>query len=46
MIKRIEIHGQRIKLYSVDYGHTLTTSPQAVLVYKSRQQLLRLELQR
>lgn len=45
MIKQIDIHGQRVKLYSLDNGRTWSSSPQAILAYGQRQQVLRGELQ-
>lgn len=46
MIKEIEIHGQRVKLYSTDEGHTWTSSPQAPLPSGPIETMQRLELQK
>jgi hypothetical protein len=45
MIKQIEIHGQRVKLYSADKGHTWSSSSQSVVAYGQRKQMLGSELQ-
>jgi hypothetical protein len=44
MKKRIEIHGQRVELYSSDEGHTWSSSPQLIVAYGQRKEILRLEL--
>ena len=46
MIKQIEIHGQRVKLYSPDKGRTWSSSPQSIIAYGQREKMLRLELQK
>jgi hypothetical protein len=46
MIKEIEIHGQRVKLYSPDDGRTWSSSPQAIVAYGRREKTLSLELQK
>ncbi|HEY2922267.1 MAG TPA: hypothetical protein VGK77_25080 [Candidatus Binatia bacterium] len=46
MTKQIEIHGQRVKLYSPDKGHTWSSSPQSIVAYGQRKTMLRLELQK
>ena len=46
MIKQIEIHGQRVKLYSSDKGRTWSSSPQSIVSYGQRKQLLRYDLQK
>jgi hypothetical protein len=46
MTKQIEIHGQRVQLYSLDEGHTWSSSPQSIVAYGQRQTMLRLELQK
>jgi hypothetical protein len=45
MIKQIEIHGLRVKLYSPD-GRTWSSSPQSIIAYGQREKVLRLELQK
>ncbi|HEX9146777.1 MAG TPA: hypothetical protein VGA09_21095 [Candidatus Binatia bacterium] len=44
MTKQIEIHGQRIQLYSFDEGRTWSSSLQAIVAYGQRQTMLRMEL--
>jgi hypothetical protein len=44
MKKQIEIHGQRVELYSPDKGRTWSSSPQSIVAYGQRQEILRLEL--
>ena len=44
MIKQIEIYGQRVKLYSSDKGRTWSSSPQSIVAYGRRKQMLRLQL--
>lgn len=46
MMKQIEIHGQRVELYSPDQGRTWSSSPQAIVAYGQRKKMLRLELQK
>jgi hypothetical protein len=46
MMKQIEIHGQRIELYSSDKGRTWSSSPQSIVAYSQRKAMLRLELQK
>jgi hypothetical protein len=46
MTKQIEIHGQRVQLYSLDEGRTWSSSPQSSIAYGQRKTTLRLELQK
>jgi hypothetical protein len=46
MMKQIEIHGQRVELYSSDKGRTWSSSPQSIVAYGQRKTMLRLELQK
>jgi len=46
MMKQIEVHGQRVQLYSLDEGRTWSSSPQLIVAYGQRKELLRLELQK
>jgi hypothetical protein len=46
MTKQIEIHGQRIELYSPDKGRTWSSSLQSIVAYSQRKTMLRLELQK
>lgn len=46
MTKKIEIHGQRVQLYSLDEGRTWSSSPQSIIAYGQRKTTLRLELQK
>jgi hypothetical protein len=46
MIKQIEIHGQRVKVYSSDKGRTWSSSPQSIVAYGQRKQMLRRDLQK
>jgi len=46
MTKLIEIHGQPVKLYSSDKGCTWSSSPQSIIAYGQRKQMLRWELQK
>jgi hypothetical protein len=46
MTKRIEIHGQRVELYSLDDGRTWSSSPQSIVAFGQRKTMLRLELQK
>jgi hypothetical protein len=45
MMKQIEIHGRRVKLYSPDGGRNWSSNPQSIVAYGQRKELLRLELQ-
>ncbi len=44
MKKQIEIHGQRVELYSLDEGHTWSSNPQSIVAYGQRKETLRLEI--
>ena len=46
MTKQIEIHGRRVRLYSLDDGRTWSSSPQSIVAYGQRKTMLRLELQK
>ena len=46
MTKQIEIHGQRVRLYSLDEGRTWSSSPQSIVAFGQRKTMLRLELQK
>ena len=46
MTKQIETHGQRVELYSLDEGHTWSSSPQSIVAYGQRKTMLRWELQK
>lgn len=46
MTKQIEIHGQRVQLYSFDDGRTWSSTPQSIVAFGQRKTLLRLELQK
>jgi len=46
MTKQIEIHGQRVKLYSLDKGRTWSSSPQSIVAYGQRKQMLRYDLKK
>lgn len=46
MTKQIEIHGQRVQLYSLDEGRTWSSSPQLIVAFGQRKTILRLELQK
>ena len=46
MTKQIDIHGQRVQLFSLDQGHTWSSSPQSIVAYGQRKTMLRLELQK
>jgi hypothetical protein len=46
MTKQIDIHGQRVQLYSLDEGHSWSSSPQSIVAYGQRKTMLRLELQK
>ena len=45
MMKQIEVHGRRVKLYSPDGGRTWSSNPQSIVAYGRRKKMLRLELQ-
>ena len=45
MKKIIEIHGQRVELYSLDEGRTWSSNPQSIVAYEQRREILRLEIQ-
>lgn len=44
MKKQIDIHGQRVELYSSDEGRTWSSNPQSIVAYGQRKEILRLEL--
>lgn len=46
MTKQIDIHGQRVQLYSPDNGRTWSSSPQSIVAYRQRKTMLRLDLQK
>ena len=46
MIKEIDVHGRRVKLYSSDNGRTWSSSPQSIIAYGQRKQLSRGDLQK
>jgi hypothetical protein len=46
MTKQIDIHGQRVELYSPDKGRTWSSSPRSIVAYGRRKKMLRLELQK
>jgi hypothetical protein len=46
MTKQIEIHGQRVQLYSLDEGRIWSSSPQSIVAFGQRKTMLRLELQK
>jgi hypothetical protein len=46
MMKQIEIHGQWVELYSPDKGRTWSSSPQSIVAYGQRKNMLRLELRK
>ena len=45
MMKQVGVHGQRVKLYSLDEGRTWSSSPQSIVAYGQRKKMLRSELQ-
>jgi len=45
MMKQIEVHGQRVELYSLDEGRSWCNSPQSIVAYGRREKMLRVELQ-
>jgi hypothetical protein len=46
MTKQIDLHGQRVQLYSPDKGRTWSSSPQSIIAYRQRKTMLRLEKQK
>jgi mitochondrial fission protein ELM1 len=46
MRKQVNIHGQRVKLYSLDGGRSWSSSPQSIVACGQRKTMLRLELQK
>lgn len=46
MTKQLEIHGQRLRLFSSDEGRTWSTSPRPSVAYSQRMTMLRKELQK
>lgn len=44
MTKQIDIHGQRVQLYSPDKGRTWSSNPQSIVAFGQRKEILRLEL--
>ncbi|HSK30452.1 MAG TPA: hypothetical protein VLA17_10855 [Candidatus Limnocylindria bacterium] len=44
MTKTVEIHGQRVELYSSDEGRTWSSNPRAIDAYEQREETLRQEL--
>lgn len=46
MTKQIDIHGQQVRLYSLDEGRTWSSSPRSIVAYRHRQTTLRLELRK
>jgi hypothetical protein len=46
MTKQINIHGQRVELYSPDKGRTWSSSPQSIVAYGQRKKMLRCDLQK
>ena len=46
MTKQIEIHGQRVRLYSLDEGRTWSSSPQSIVAFGQRKTMLRLDLKK
>lgn len=46
MTKQIKIHGQRVQLYSLDEGHTWSSSRQSIVAYGQRKRMLRYDLQK
>ena len=46
MMKQIEIHGQRIEVYSPDKGRTWSSNPRSIVAYGQRKKMLRFELQK
>ena len=46
MTKQIKIYGHHFKLYSLDQGHTWSSSPRSIVAYGRRKQMLSLELRK
>ena len=46
MTKQIELHGQRVQLYSLDEGRIWSSSLQSIVAYGQRKQMLRCDLQK
>ena len=46
MTKQIELHGQRVQLYSLDEGRIWSSSLQSIVAYGQRKQMLRCGLQK
>jgi hypothetical protein len=46
MTKQIKIYGHHFKLYSLDKGHTWSSSPRSIVAYGRRKQMLSLELRK
>lgn len=46
MIKQVEVHGHRVKLYGLDGGRTWSSSPQSIVAYRHRKRILRRDLQK
>jgi hypothetical protein len=46
MIKQIEVHGRRVKLYSLDEGRTWSSNPQSIVAYGQRKKTLSLDLRK
>lgn len=44
MIKQIEIHGQRVELYSPDKGRTWSSSARSLVAFGRRKKMLSLEV--
>jgi hypothetical protein len=45
MMKQIEVHGERVEVYSQDEGRTWSSNRQSIVAYGQRKEMLRLELQ-
>ncbi|MBI4526142.1 MAG: hypothetical protein HY695_20275 [Deltaproteobacteria bacterium] len=46
MLKQVEIHGQAFELYSPDGGRTWSSSPQALVAFRRRQEKARATLRK
>jgi hypothetical protein len=46
MTKQIKIYGHHFKLYSLDKGHTWSSSPRSIVGYGRRKKMLSLELRK
>ena len=46
MTKQIEIHGQRVTLFSTDEGRTWASCAQSIIAYDQRKTSLRLDLRK